>query len=312
MTHKDFDFDAELDACPACGGKVLRPAPVSLDDDWSLAGFKASKCVSCRTVFFNPRPLTKALGAFYAAIDKGDPRGFIEASLRYYRDPARAAARRREYLAPLLRRRASGALLDFGCGAGWFAKMAEDAGFEAHGLEQMPEAAAAAREELGLVNVRTGGEGELPAEPTYDVIVANNVIEHMLDPADFAGKCFAALKPGGLLMYNFPCADSYMFEALGAHNYYYMAPYHLTHFTREGMSRMLSALGYENIAYESQPEAYYWGKSLAHKLGLTDKYKKWRNDPDFVKFDIAMDELLAAVTQRYDVSLNSLVFAEKV
>ena len=306
-----FSFADIAGNCLACGSDALQSWDDTVEHELAVGGFRNSKCLGCGTVFTNPRPDRKSLSGFYETFEGHDDQAFVKASLRYYSDPGRRAARHKDYLAPLLARKQSGRLLDFGCGAGWFAAMARDEGFEVDGIEQMPAAVEAAQKELGLSTVRQGDEDALPETPTYDVIVCNNLIEHVTDPLDFARKVRASLKPGGLWMVNFPSADSAMFKSFGAHSYYFMTPYHLTHFTRSGFSAMMARAGFQNTEYDLQSEAFYWMKGFVSKLGLADAYARWRNDPDFVSFDIALDGLLASISLDGDQpALNEICFAK--
>ena len=311
VSLSDFSFETPSAVCLACGQPGLEDWKKSVDQVFAVGGFAHSKCPHCGTVFTNPRPEREALGRFYSTVEGQDDQAIVSASLRYYTDPGRKAAREADYLTPLLARRQSGKLLDFGCGAGWFAAMARDAGFEAHGIEQMPAAVEAANRELGLETVIVGDEAAIPTEPTYDVIVCNNLIEHVLDPASFADTVFRALKPGGLWMANFPSADAAMFELFEEHDYYFMTPYHLTHFTRQGMLDMVNRAGFRGASFAYQDEAFYWARGLVSQLGLTDAYERWRDDPDFVKFDIALDGLLGKLALKSGGALNEICFAEK-
>lgn len=108
----------------------------------------------------------------------------------------------RPEVAPLLPRDVR-RVLDVGCGAGAFAGHFA-AGTEVWGIE--PGAAA---EDAGkrLHRVLRGlyheVEGELPAAH-FDVIVCNDVIEHMADPDAFLRSARTKLAPGGCLVGSIP------------------------------------------------------------------------------------------------------------
>lgn len=310
LSIENFSFAPKLRACPACAGKNLSFWGDSQDADVSVAGFAHDQCTDCSTVFANPRPLPESLARFYNRLEGRDDQAIVAASLQYYADPARRDARIIDYLAPLLKRRSTGRLLDFGCGAGWFAAMSRDAGFETDAIEQMPAAVEAGRDVLDLTNIRVGDETSIPQEPTYDVIVSNNVIEHMNDPAGLAERVRRALKPGGLWMLNFPSADAEMFKSFGPASYFFMTPYHLTHFTEAGMAMLLKRSGFGAVSFENQQEAYYWGRGLAASLGLGDSLEEWRRDPRFVRYDMALDNLLSRLANTAGTALNQICFAE--
>ncbi|MBL4803066.1 MAG: class I SAM-dependent methyltransferase [Emcibacter sp.] len=236
---------------------------------------------------------------------------FIEASLNYYRDPVRSAARRKDYLAPIMSILPRGKLLELGAASGWFIRMASDVGYDAHGIELMPRAIEAGIKELGVSNLRQGTENDIPDEPTFDIIVANNTIEHLIDPELFINKCKAALNNEGIVCFIFPDANSFMAQHLKEYSYYNMPPYHLTHFTEKGMTSLLDVCGFDVELFHEHDEGFYFGHGLAHKIGLKQKYMAWREDPDFIAFDIAIDQAVSALAKKAGCSLNKTVIARK-
>lgn len=310
MKHSEFNFDIKLLKCPACDSSCLGDYVHSIDDDYGIEGFENSKCDNCGTIFTNPRPTKEQLDYFYDGFPDSNGK-FLSSSLNYYLNPERKKQMYENYLKPLLEYRKSGKLLDFGAGTGWFMKLAEDAGFEVSGIEFMSKAVEAGVKHFGLTGLVQGCEDSLPKQQTYDIIIANNNIEHLVDPYNFSKRVFAALKDNGLLVYTYPSADSYMFNLLGKYSYYFMNPYHLTHFTNKGIKVLVERTGFTNVSFEPQKESYYWSHGICHKNGLLHKYKKWREDPDFVKYDIFMDEILADLAYRIGETLNMMVFATK-
>lgn len=310
MEYSEFKFDETLSKCPACDSAEVGVYLYSVDDDYGVEGFCNSKCDNCGTIFTNPRPTKASLDNFYDELPDSNEK-FLSASLNYYLNPERKKQMYENYLKPLLEYRKSGKLLDFGAGTGWFMKLAEDNGFEVSGIEYVRKAVEAGRQRFGLTGLVQGCEDSLPKQMTYDLIIANNNIEHLREPYSFTKKAFGALQENGLLVVTYPCADSYMFKILEKYSYYFMNPYHLTHFTKKGIEVLLERAGFTKISFELQRESYYWSHGICHKNGLLHKYKKWREDPDFVKYDIFMDEILADLAYRIGETSNKMVFATK-
>ncbi len=95
------------------------------------------------------------------------------------------------------------ALLDVGCGPGFLLRDAAAHGFDAQGVEPDADVVAAASAQGAAVR-----HGYFPqalrADERFDVIVFNDVLEHIADiPAALAASA-AHLKPGGLLCVNCP------------------------------------------------------------------------------------------------------------
>lgn len=297
-------------SCIACCSNNLEKAHISVDDDYSMAGFQSLFCVDCGTYFIDPRPTSNEITQYYENMNQTDDH-FVEASLNYYRNPARAAARKKDYLDPILKIASSGKLLDYGAASGWFVKLASDAGFDSYGIELMPRLVEIGNRDLAPINLVQGSEEDIPNVPTYDIIVANNTIEHLIDPEIFINNCSMALNDAGLVCYTFPDGDSFMHDYLREFSYYNMPPYHLTHFTENGISKLLDRCGFEVEVFHQHDEAFYFGHGLAHKMGIKEKYKEWRKDPDFVSFDIAIDRAVAEISKKAGRALNKTVIARK-
>jgi SAM-dependent methyltransferase len=93
-----------------------------------------------------------------------------------------------------------GRLLDLGCDDGAntqrFASVARAA--EAHGVEVVAERAALARER-GVDVVEASLDDPLPYEDgSFDVVVSNQVIEHLADTDRFVSEIRRVVRPGGL------------------------------------------------------------------------------------------------------------------
>lgn len=95
-------------------------------------------------------------------------------------------------------------VLDFGCGNGGMLNLISKTVQRADGLEVNPKSAEVARS-LGL-SVYSSIE-ELPATPTYDVIVSNHVLEHVRNPSLTLETLRKSLKSGGLFVVKLPLDD---------------------------------------------------------------------------------------------------------
>lgn len=106
-----------------------------------------------------------------------------------------------------------GRLLEIGCASGLFLTEARNAGYTVTGLEP----AAGHREVIpaaiaGSILPMTLEEADFP-EHSFDVIVAIQLLEHLVAPAVFAEKLKRVLKPGGIAYVetpNFDCLSRYL------------------------------------------------------------------------------------------------------
>jgi SAM-dependent methyltransferase len=104
-----------------------------------------------------------------------------------------------------------GLLLDIGAAHGWFLAQATALGFRCQGLEPDPRLAALARQS-GADIVEGFFPQALPAALRADVLVFNDVLEHIPDPLATLHACAAHLQPQGLLVLNLPLATGFFFR----------------------------------------------------------------------------------------------------
>lgn len=127
-------------------------------------------------------------------------------------------------------------VLEVGSGLGYFTYALHTHGYHAHGLEYSGTATAYARKMFG--DLYTQGTIEAYAathEHRYDVVVATEVIEHVVDPVAFIAACTRALKPGGIIIITTPNKDVHPRGVLWETDY---APKHLWWFTEEGIRQV--------------------------------------------------------------------------
>jgi SAM-dependent methyltransferase len=135
-------------------------------------------------------------------------------------------------------------LLDIGCGRGLMLKTAQQAGWEVHGTEVNDDAAYHAREILGL-NVRSGELEEAGFKKgMFDVITAWHVLEHLKDPQSTLAACRALLADEGVLVIEVPNLSSLQARLSGRHWFHLDVPFHLHHFTRHSIERVLENAGF--------------------------------------------------------------------
>ena len=147
-----------------------------------------------------------------------------------------------------------GSLLDVGCGAGYFLKLAADTGYSTQGVELSPYAAKYAQQNFGLRVF----QGELADagfdRESFDIITLWHILEHVHDPGDFLGQVNGLLKKTGLLAVEVPNIRSLSARIAGV-NWELMAPKeHFYYFNKSTIKRYLENSGFIIILVQS----FYW------------------------------------------------------
>jgi 2-polyprenyl-3-methyl-5-hydroxy-6-metoxy-1,4-benzoquinol methylase len=145
-------------------------------------------------------------------------------------------------------------LLDVGCSTGGFAHGLRKAGVkvrEIWGIEPNPDAAKIAKRHLDKTIVGLYPD-DVPAGEQFDVIVFNDVLEHMLDPWATLRMTHSLLRTGGIVIASIPnvrywpvvrdlvLRGDWTYTETGT-----LDRTHLRFFTRKTTHELFSATGYE-------------------------------------------------------------------
>ena len=99
-------------------------------------------------------------------------------------------------------------MLDVGCSSGSMLRIAKDMGFDVHGVEPAPKAAATASKQGFDVFCGFLHEAKFPAE-SFDFVSLFEVIEHLQHPLELAKEVHRILRPGGVWLIGTGNVDSW-------------------------------------------------------------------------------------------------------
>ena len=135
------------------------------------------------------------------------------------------------------------AVLEIGCGTGIFAKKIKSPHYVGLELSHKAKEAAAAQ---GVTVLNEFVEVHAVAHAgRYDVVCAFQVLEHIVDVRSFIRSSLECLKPGGLLIYSVPSAESYMTVAKNvALN---MPPHHASWWTDQCLNSIAKTFGLQVV-----------------------------------------------------------------
>lgn len=197
------------------------------------------RCRQCGLVYLNPRLKPELIIDAYA---EGEDQSFIA------QDPMRVRtfekALRRLAVTHQLKLNKKTQVLDIGCAGGAFLQAARNLGLSTIGIEPNKWLSDYAKREHGL-DVRPGilSDHRFP-DNSFDLITLWDVIEHVPDPGAELTEIHRILKPGGLLVINYPDYQSWPARLLGRKWPFWLSV-HLTYYTPKTIRQHLSQTGFE-------------------------------------------------------------------
>lgn len=256
--------------CPICAGTNLTEVYEVRDPRFrSPERFKIMWCDTCATASTQPRMSLDELASYYP--DEYDPYRedlFLRTSSRVHRLFLSAEER---FSPGETDNFPVGSLLDVGCGNGQYLAAMARRGFTVTGVE-LSAVAAKVASARGL-RVLTGDFLRISfPEERFDVVTMNHYLEHSLDPQASLEKAFSVLRPSGRLVIGVPNFSSWARRYFGPDWSDLEAPRHVSHFTPEGLTRLLTRSGFrvDQISYAAAADSASIVTSLLVKARMRD------------------------------------------
>jgi SAM-dependent methyltransferase len=271
----DEPIATETGVCALCGSTAGTPFARGFDFEYltTRTEFTFWRC-DCGGAFLNPRPAPEALGRVYPSnyYSYDFEKKLGPAVMRFKAFAERAKVRAYE---PYL---TSGArVLDVGCGDGHVLKQIREAvprPLELEGLE-FSEHAIQAAESAGF-RVYRGRieEAPLPSD-SFDLIIMNQLIEHVREPREVLEVIARALKPGGHVFIETPNIDS-IDARLFRRRYWggYHLPRHFHLFDTRSLARLVEKAKLERVQHRPLVCPQFWVIS----------FQNWLKDRGAVRF----------------------------
>ena len=136
-----------------------------------------------------------------------------------------------------------GHVLDIGTGGGPFLGVAKARGWEVAGCEPNRWLAEWGSDHYGI-DIVPGTIYDMGLDDqSFDMVTLWDVLEHTPDPKGVLKECRRVLKPGGLLVVNYPDINSLIARLMGR-KWVFLLSVHLYYFTTETITNMLSQVGF--------------------------------------------------------------------
>lgn len=228
--------------------------------DWKEIRWQQVRCGECAHRYMNPVPTSHELSCMYddSYFEYGGAWvcGFWVGS--YVSNEAKLRREATSTLA-LLPPGEGLRLLEIGCAGGFFLDEARAAGFDVTGIELNHTMAEWARTTLDLPVFRGSFEDARFPAGSFDVIVAQDVLEHVCSPREFVSVVARLLTPGGMFLVRGPLEESWkesIFHVLRRLRRRYAVdpapPYHLHGFVRRSFRRLVESSGLSITSFEAR------------------------------------------------------------
>jgi len=292
--------------CDLCGSSDFILKFTATSTEFKEA-FRLVECQNCGLVYLNPRPTKSEISKYYPQENYYAYQGLEDKEWNNFRQKVKNFILESQpgYVndQPFLRSLIwfffqrnlmiqvphvqSGRILDVGCGNGFFLKWLKEHGWETYGVE-ISEKACQVAQKNGL-KVFNGEltEAKYPSD-YFDVVVMNQVLEHVYSPRNYFREIKRVLKPNGLLIScvpNFNCFESKLFGR------YWLAlevPRHLNFFTAETLRKLAQTEGFQIEQIKSKSFGLPWSgikksvrEAILLEFGPKKNFTAWERSLEY-------------------------------
>ena len=192
------------------------------------------KCKRCGLIYTNPRLNQDLIFKGYSMGE--DPTFVSQAKGREI-----TFARSLNYIEKHAKK---GKILDIGTAGGTFLHVAKQRGWEVYGLEPNKWLCDWGKKQYGIdISHKSLFDQQYP-DNFFDVVTLYDVLEHMGDPKRTLQECNRILKPGGILVVNYPDIGSWL-SRLMRRRWIFLLSVHIYYFTRPTIKAMLAKTGFK-------------------------------------------------------------------
>ena len=299
-------------SCPACGLSEFSEKLLSVEKDYSLPGYLYLCCSSCGSIYLyddkikNQFDLTKAHSDYW----------YKEGNFRFAPDKdinARISLAKISALSIIDTCKLPNdiKILDVGCGNGELVAAFVEESYDAIGVEPDANAFEAIevnpdlKERLincGIEDLKNSNHPAL--KKPFDLIVLQDVLEHLYDPLSAIELFLNKLKDDGYIYIGIPSGESLGMRYLKANAWNFMAPFHRTLFTKKGVEKMIKRKELNVSLNFVADNRHVWGntRGIAYKANFNTEHAELRAKLDgFSNYDFLVDELFDKIAVDFDM-----------
>lgn len=166
-----------------------------------------------------------------------------------------------------------GKVLDIGTAGGSFLHVAKEAGWEVYGIEPNKWLCSWGKKNYGI-DIKSGTLFDNKYKSDFfDVITLWDVLEHVTDPRAYLDEINRILKPGGLLVVNYPDIGSLVAKTMKK-KWFFMLAVHLFYFTPDTIKKILNKTGFEVF----KTKMHFQTLSLGYLAYRINQYSKFLSE----------------------------------
>lgn len=224
--------------CPICRSSDTEQLYDRVADLEHGSGLTASfaRCKSCGVLFQNPLPDAQSLRAMYPANYRASSARGLYGRLKYFQALMIARRLRAQIGDPQAR------ILELGCGAGQLLLALRQLGYSRLSGVDWTIAPELAKEAPSIAFIAHDITSYVPPQPV-DVVVLNNVIEHVRDPTALLGRYRGYLGEHGSIVLLTPNAQSMSHRVFGRYWSGLHSPWHVHVFTHQSLAALAERSG---------------------------------------------------------------------
>jgi 2-polyprenyl-3-methyl-5-hydroxy-6-metoxy-1,4-benzoquinol methylase len=204
--------------------------------------FNIVKCRRCGLVYVNPRIKPDTLKNMYNE-------GVISPFNYYVKHKKEDELTFRKRMVLIEKYRKKGKLLDVGCSIGTFLDVAKKKGWDVYGIDINKRSIDYCRKKLGL-NAEVKKLEEVK-EKNFDVIIMNDILEHVADPLKILKIANSILKNKGILFIATPNIGSFLSKLTGKRWLHLKPDEHIYYFTPKTIRALLEKAGFTVVSCKS-------------------------------------------------------------
>ena len=212
--------------CPLCNSNNFRKKYVK-------EGFSIAQCRECSLRYVNPRLRSSQLAKLYNEDTISTHTYYVETRSA----DEKTFNKRLALIEKTLGKK--GTLLDIGCNVGTLLFLAKEKGWECHGVDINKKVRPFFKNTGIPLKIGDIFNISFPKN-SFDVIVMNDLIEHVPDPHKLLKYVYSLLKKGGFLFLATPDGGSVMANILGKHWFHLKPQEHLFYLNKQHITRLFN------------------------------------------------------------------------